>query len=302
MPNLVQLVIETHPEQAATLDLRLDHPFPSLAQHTASIDFASLNSHNYAHIPAIVILLQALKQWKDSHDGNMPRNYDEKSQFRKSIHAMKRGGAGADHENFEEAVDMVMKAVKPTVIPDNLQKLFKDPQCEQISSSVSLIPFPLMNPADAVCQSAPFWVLLRAVRNFVRSPETNEGANLLPLSGSLPDMKATSSGYATLQSLYRSKAKEDVAAVRKELSATLTEAGLPDDGSVVNDEMLSVFIKNAAFVQVVRGSKMRDEYERPDQKKISKLDLLIRCRPALILVNRSSIDRSLGTEPVCYSR
>lgn len=140
--NGFRSVIETHPEQAATLDLRLDHPFPSLAKHTSSIDFASLNSHDYAHIPAIVILLQALQQWKDNHDGHMPRNYDEKSQFRKSIHAMKRGGAGADHENFEEAVDMVMKAVKPTVIPDNLQKLFKDPQCEQITASVRRVPIP----------------------------------------------------------------------------------------------------------------------------------------------------------------
>lgn len=83
-------------------------------------------------------------------------------------------------------------------------------------------------------------------------------------------MKATSSGYGTLQSLYRSKAKEDMAAVRQELLATLQEAGLPDDGSVVNDEMLAVFVKNAAFVQVVRGSRMRDEYERPNQKTISE--------------------------------
>lgn len=86
-----------------------------------------------------MILLQALQQWKDSHAGSMPRNYEEKNQFRKSIHAMKRGGSGADHENFEEAVDMVMKAVKPTTIPDTLQKLFKDSQCEQISSSVSCV-------------------------------------------------------------------------------------------------------------------------------------------------------------------
>lgn len=133
------VVVETHPDHGATLDLRLDHPFPSLAKHAASIDFASLNSHDYAHIPAIVILLQALQAWKDSHDGALPRNYEEKNQFRKSIHAMKRGGSGADHENFEEAVDMVMKAVKPTVVPDHLQKLFKEPQCDQVTAAVRFV-------------------------------------------------------------------------------------------------------------------------------------------------------------------
>lgn len=87
-------------------------------------------------------------------------------------------------------------------------------------------------------------------------------------------MKATSSGYGTLQSLYRSKAKEDIAHVKAELSAVLQQAGLPDDGSQINDEMLTVFIKNAAFVQVVRGSKMRDEYERLNQKVISTFSCL----------------------------
>lgn len=83
-------------------------------------------------------------------------------------------------------------------------------------------------------------------------------------------MKATSSGYGSLQSLYRAKAKMDIAAVRDELSSVLKEAGLPDDNSHINDEMLAVFIKNASFVRVVRGSKMRDEYERPSQKTISQ--------------------------------
>ena len=106
------------------------------------------------------------------------------------------------------------------------------------------------------------------MHNFVRNPDTNEGAALLPLSGSLPDMKATSTGYGTLQTLYRGKSKDDLARVRKELSDVLQHAGLPDDGSVVNDEALAVFVKNVAFVKVVSGRKMRDEYERPEKGAI----------------------------------
>jgi len=34
--------------------------------------------------------------------------------------------------------------------------------------------------------------------------------------------------------------------------------------------MINVFVKNAPFVKVVKGRKMRDEYERPDTKAICK--------------------------------
>lgn len=131
--------VETHPDHELTLDLRLDHPFPSLGAHASSVDFAALNSHDYAHIPAIVILLQALEQWKDAHNGQLPQTYKEKTEFRTSIGAMKRGGAGADHENFDEAVGMVMKAVRPTGIPKDLETLFNNSKCESVSAQVSKI-------------------------------------------------------------------------------------------------------------------------------------------------------------------
>lgn len=175
---------------------------------------------------------------------------------------------------------MVMKTVRKTEVPAYVSSLFQEPQCEHIKSDVGkifLYSFPLdcQPPSKAmfswcISQSAPFWLLLRAIRNFVYSPSTNSGSPLLPLSGSLPDMKATSSGYSTLVALYRSKAKEDLASVRTELSNVLQHAGLPDDGSVVDEEMLSVFVKNVAFLKVVRGRRMRDEYERPDRGSIRK--------------------------------
>lgn len=105
--------------------------------------------------------------------------------------------------------------------------------------------------------------MLRALRDFVTSSSTNGGAQLLPLTGHLPDMKATSSGYASLLAIYRDKAKRDIADMQSYLSATLKTVGIPNDGTVVTEEMLLVFIKNSAFLEVVRCRKMRDEYERP---------------------------------------
>lgn len=112
-------------------------PFESLASYAQSIDFSALDSHEYAHIPPVIILLQALEKWKQTHEGNIPKNYAEKNQFKKMIGEMKRGGKGADEENFEEAMGMVMKSVKPTKIPTYIEMLFADGKCDQVSKDVS---------------------------------------------------------------------------------------------------------------------------------------------------------------------
>lgn len=46
-------------------------------------------------------------------------------------------------------------------------------------------------------QSEPFWILTKAVRDFVE----NEGNGCLPLRGSLPDMTANTYSYITLQQM-----------------------------------------------------------------------------------------------------
>jgi hypothetical protein len=53
---------------------------------------------------------------------------------------MKRGGKNADHENFEQATGMVMKVVKETKIPQEVEELFKDPQCENLTEQVGSHP------------------------------------------------------------------------------------------------------------------------------------------------------------------
>lgn len=46
-------------------------------------------------------------------------------------------------------------------------------------------------------QTPNFWVIARAVRDFV----ANEGAGLLPLPGVVPDMKADTTKYVTMQTM-----------------------------------------------------------------------------------------------------
>lgn len=138
-------------------------------------------------------------------------------------------------------------------------------------------------------QSSPFWILVRALREFVNDPETNQGAQLLPLVGNIPDMKATSSGFASLVSLYRTKAKKDMADYRRHLAAIMSEARIVDDGKVISDEMINVFVKNAAFVEVVKGRKMRDEYERPQTKDIGERRLVLSTWMGLTICIRSCV-------------
>lgn len=256
------------------MDLRLYSPWPELRQHAQSIDFDTPDTHEYAHIPPLIILLRALDRFKENNDGKLPSTYSEKTAFKKLIASMKRGGNYADEENFEDAISMVTKAVKPTIIPSNIKTLFEDPSCDSVTSSVCAKTDSAYTVAAERClrpQSPPFWILLRALREFVNDPETNNGEPLLPLVGNVPDMKATSLGFASLVSLYRSKAKKDMADYKRHLADVLAHIGMVNDGTYISEEMIGVFVKNAAFVEVVKGRRMRDEYERPQTKSIGEL-------------------------------
>jgi len=57
-------VVETHPE--SLIDLRVHAPFPALVEYAKSFDFAAMNSQQHGHVPAVVILVQALESWRAS--------------------------------------------------------------------------------------------------------------------------------------------------------------------------------------------------------------------------------------------
>ena len=46
-------------------------------------------------------------------------------------------------------------------------------------------------------QSKPFWILVRALKNFVE----HEGQGSLPVAGVVPDMKADTNSFVQLQTL-----------------------------------------------------------------------------------------------------
>jgi hypothetical protein len=58
------------------------------------------------------------------------------TEFKGTIRSMKWH---ADEENFDEAIALVPRLYKKSGVPDEIQKLFDDPQCENVNSSVRIL-------------------------------------------------------------------------------------------------------------------------------------------------------------------
>ncbi|KAF3905068.1 hypothetical protein AA313_de0208398 [Arthrobotrys entomopaga] len=242
-----QAIVETHP--AATIDLRLLNPFTellALAEEKAGTmdDKEKMSTHDHGHIPYVLILLRTLNDWKSTHDGKAPSNYSEKNEF-KSLLRSKMWNA--DEENFEEAIAAVLPHFNPPSVPSSTKAVFEDEKCKSLTSS-----------------SANFWIIARAVKDFT------EGKNggLLPLPGALPDMKAESKDYITLQNVFKSKARADLAQVLEIVKSLLKELE-KEEGSISEDEV-ETFCKHAGYIKLIRGRSLKEEYESsPNAKKIS---------------------------------
>jgi amyloid beta precursor protein binding protein 1 len=107
-------------------------------------------------------------------------------------------------------------------------------------------------------QSKPFFLLLATLSRF-----TSQNANLLPLSSSLPDMKSDTARYVHLQTLYKTQANSDLTRFRSILSDLLSSLGFASDDpraeAGISEQAVEEFVKNAAFLKVVRGRSLEEE-------------------------------------------
>ncbi|KAF5381797.1 hypothetical protein D9615_005556 [Tricholomella constricta] len=209
-------VIESHSETAPSL--RIDKAFPALLDYSLSLDFASMDPTDHTHIPYVIILVRALEDWKKYHDGKPPLTYPEKKAFKAGILAMK---VKYDEENFDEAESQAYRCWTETSVPSEIAALFQDPQLASLSPT-----------------SPPFFHLLSTLQKFTLEPP-----HTLPLTSTLPDMKASTNHYIHLQKLYKARAEEEKAKFKSLLT-------IPIDDSVVDS-----FVKNSHALKVLRGSK-----------------------------------------------
>jgi len=121
-------IVDTHPDETATTDLRLLAPWPELAEWARDMtrDMDGLDAHQHGHLPFVAILLHYLEEWKGTHGGANPSTYAEKTAFRSLVRdAQRRDNAEGGEENFEEAVAAVLKTVAPSTLPSSLREVFE---------------------------------------------------------------------------------------------------------------------------------------------------------------------------------
>lgn len=223
-------IVETHPDPETTQDLRLLNPWPELAEAAARMSHLdTLDDHQHGHVPYIILLLHYLEQWKSSHGGNAPSNYKEKTEFRELVRSSARvDNPEGGEENYDEAVAAVLKSLNPFSLRSSLREIFEMDACKNLTA-----------------ESAEFWIIASAINEFYQNHQ------VLPLPGSLPDMKAQSADYIALQNIYKSKARSDLA----EVTATVRriESQLASRATEIPEKDIEVFCKNAAHIKVIHG-------------------------------------------------
>ncbi|XP_048814296.1 NEDD8-activating enzyme E1 regulatory subunit [Lagopus muta] len=232
-------VVESHPDNALE-DLRLDKPFPELTEHIQSYDLDQMDKKDHSHTPWIVIVAKYLTKWFNEKSDQLPKSYKEKEAFRQLIRQgilKNESGTPEDEENFEEAIKNVNAALNTTKIPKCIEEIFNDDCCINLTE-----------------QSPSFWILVRAVKEFV----ANEGQGCLPVRGTIPDMIADSSKFIKLQNVYREKAKRDIAAVGSHAAKLLQSLGKAPES--ISERELKLLCSNSAFLRVVRCRSLSEEY------------------------------------------
>ncbi|XP_020709378.1 NEDD8-activating enzyme E1 regulatory subunit isoform X2 [Athalia rosae] len=232
-------VMEMHSDNE-TPDLRLDNPFEALKNHFDSINLDEMDLKDHAHVPYVVILYKYLEKWIQKH-GNVPKNYKEKQQLRDMIRGGIRKdehGNPIDEENFEEAIRAVNTSVGHSAVPASVMEVLNDDCCINLTA-----------------KSHSFWIIAKAVRDFME----NEGSNLLPLKGAVPDMTADTEKYISLQQTYHKQAAADSEAVWRRTFHLLRQLGRPSDA--ITEKDVKLFCRHASDIHVQRGTSIADEYD-----------------------------------------
>jgi amyloid beta precursor protein binding protein 1 len=186
--------------------------------HTSSSSYDCSKNGNRQCVLSY-LKLDRLTQRNFQHNGSPPTTYAEKQEFKKSVLKMRKK---SDEENFEEAEAQAYRAWTTTTVPSETRELFSDPKVLALSPT-----------------SAPFFHLVHALSKFVEEQPSHN----LPLTSTLPDMKASTGSYIHLQKLYKARAEEEKAAFKSYLQAPVSE------------DMVDAFVKNSHALKLLRGKK-----------------------------------------------
>ena len=230
-------IMETHPD--SLVDLRLTRPFPALTAYARQFALDTSDSLALSHTPYVVLILRALDAWASRHQGALPTSA-ERREFIDTM-TSQRAKYG-DAENLDEALAAlaphVWRPLQSPAVPAHVTALFDDAQCRHSTHG--------------------FWLLVAALHAFVQQCGT------LPLTGAVPDMKAMSLEYAALQRIYVDQARRDLDMFQHILDDVVTKAGTSREAAGLEDDTVRTFVKHAAFLQLVRGRRLRLQRTEPN--------------------------------------
>lgn len=129
-------IVDTHPDETATTDLRLLTPWAELSTFAQDMtkDIDGLDNHEHGHLPFVAILLHYLEVWKQSHQGEYPSTYQDKVAFRRVVaEAARTDTPEGGEENFDEAAAAVLKTISPPSLPDSLRHVFEYQSADLVS-------------------------------------------------------------------------------------------------------------------------------------------------------------------------
>ncbi len=187
-----------------------------------------MKAEDHGHVPWVALLLHFLEEWKKTHNGEVPQNYKEKTEFRSTVsQAARTNNPEGGEENFDEAVAAVLKSLNPPQASSAVKEIFAAPEC-----------------ATERQDTSSFWIIAKAIATFYTKH------NALPVPGSVPDMKARSADYIQLQNVYKSKARKDLAEVTESVRSLERNANRTN---AIEEKDIEAFCKNAAHIKLVRG-------------------------------------------------
>ncbi|QDS73402.1 hypothetical protein FKW77_008080 [Venturia effusa] len=223
-------IVDTHPDPVSTTDLRLVKPWPALLDfvHSRTGNLEGMENDDHGHVPYLVLLSYYLEEWKKLHEGRVPSAYKEKQEFRELVRkGMRTDTPEGSEENYEEAISAVLKSLNEPSASSAVKEVWAAEECTNLTHD-----------------SHNFWIISSAIAKFYKTH------GMLPLPGSVPDMKARSADYIALQNVYKSKARADILEITasiRELEKSLARK-TPIEGSEIE-----AFCKNAAHIKLIRG-------------------------------------------------
>ncbi|KNE61573.1 hypothetical protein AMAG_06389 [Allomyces macrogynus ATCC 38327] len=204
-------VVESHPDTPVR-DLRLADPFPELVAFVDTFKpFDDMTSAELTHVPYPVILLRLWREWRANHQDTPARGVPQSDTAVASAAA-----SAADMENWDEALKQAFLAYTPTSVPRNVQDVLEHAILDVVANADaadehapvtnnSVVANPVANVTAGCAWPPTFWALCAGLKSFVAEH------GRLPVRGSVPDMKADTATYVSLQRVYRDKAAADAA-------------------------------------------------------------------------------------------